>query len=110
MRKFQGNKLVVATHNEGKLDEVRALFANKSVEILSSKSLDLPEPIETENNFIGTFPRYVLEAIGLLIISISIIVLSINNLEIRKTISFNALNVFLISYKIMLLTETRQQH
>ncbi len=53
MRKFQGKKLVVATHNEGKLDEVRALFANKSVEILSSKSLDLPEPIETEDNFIG---------------------------------------------------------
>ena len=44
MRKFQGEKLVVATHNEGKLDEVRALFANKSMEILSSKSLDLPEP------------------------------------------------------------------
>ena len=42
MRKFQGKELVVATHNEGKLDEVRALFASKSVEILSSKSLDLP--------------------------------------------------------------------
>ena len=53
MRKFQGKKLVVATHNEGKLDEVRALFAKKSVEILSSKSLDLPEPIETEDTFIG---------------------------------------------------------
>ena len=53
MRKFQGKKLVVATHNEGKLDEVRALFAKKSVEILSSKSLDLPEPIDTEDNFIG---------------------------------------------------------
>ena len=53
MRKFQGDKLVVATHNEGKLDEVCALFAYKSVEILSSKSLNLPEPIETEDNFIG---------------------------------------------------------
>ena len=53
MRKFQGKKLVVATHNEGKLDEVRALFSNNTVEILSSKSLDLPEPIETEDNFIG---------------------------------------------------------
>ena len=53
MRKFQGKKLVVATHNEGKLDEVRALFASKSVEILSSKSLDLPEPIETEDTFIA---------------------------------------------------------
>ena len=42
MRKFHGEKLVVATHNEGKLEEVRALFANKSVKILSSKSLDLP--------------------------------------------------------------------
>ena len=38
MRKFHGKKLVVATHNEGKLEEVRALFANKSVKILSSKS------------------------------------------------------------------------
>ena len=53
MRNFQGKKLVVATHNEGKLEEVRALFSNKSVEILSSKSLDLPEPLETEDNFIG---------------------------------------------------------
>ena len=53
MRKFQGNKLLVATHNEVKLDEVCALFAHKSVEILSSKSLDLPEPIEIEDNFIG---------------------------------------------------------
>ena len=44
MRKFQGETLVVATHNEGKLDEVRALFANKSMEILSSKSLPLVEP------------------------------------------------------------------
>ena len=46
MRKFHGEKLVVATHNEGKFEEVRALFANKSVKILSSKSLDLPEPKE----------------------------------------------------------------
>ena len=53
MRKFHGEKLVVATHNEGKLEEVRALFANKSVKILSSKSLDLPEPKETEDTFIG---------------------------------------------------------
>ena len=53
MRNFQGKKLVVATHNDGKLEEVRALFSNKSVEILSSKSLDLPEPLETEDNFIG---------------------------------------------------------
>ena len=53
MRKFHGEKLVVATHNEGKLEEVRALFANKSVKILSSKSLDLPEPKETEDTFIA---------------------------------------------------------
>ena len=53
MRNFQGKKLVVATHNEGKLEEVRALFSNKSVEILSSKSLGLPEPLETEDSFIG---------------------------------------------------------
>ena len=53
MRKFHGEKLVVATHNEGKLEEVRALFANKSVKILSSKSLDLPEPKETEDTFIS---------------------------------------------------------
>ena len=53
MRKFQGKKLVVATHNEGKLDEVRALFSKNLVDILSSKSLDLPEPIETETTFVG---------------------------------------------------------
>ena len=53
MRKFQEKKLVVATHNEGKLDEVRALFSKRLVEILSSKSLKLPEPLETEDTFIG---------------------------------------------------------
>ena len=39
MRKFHGEKLVVATHNEGKLEEVRALFANKSVK--SKNYLDI---------------------------------------------------------------------
>lgn len=38
---------------------------------------------KAENNFIGSFPRYILEAIGLIIMSISIIVLSINNMEVK---------------------------
>ncbi len=38
---------------------------------------------KAENNFIGSFPRYILEAIGLIIMSISIIVLSLNNVEVK---------------------------
>ncbi|WBU52926.1 RdgB/HAM1 family non-canonical purine NTP pyrophosphatase [Paracoccus sp. SCSIO 75233] len=53
MRRFEGKKLLVATHNRGKLDEMRALLAPYGVEVVGAADLNLPEPEETEDNFIG---------------------------------------------------------
>jgi XTP/dITP diphosphohydrolase len=46
-----GDKLVIATHNEGKLREIRALLAPFGIECLSAAELDLPEPEETGVTF-----------------------------------------------------------
>ncbi len=48
-----GPKLVIATHNQGKLDEITHLLAPYGVEILSAASFGLPEPDETESTFVG---------------------------------------------------------
>ena len=53
MRKFTGDQLVVATHNSGKLDEIKALLAPFGVKITSNADHGLPEPEETENTFAG---------------------------------------------------------
>ena len=53
MRKFTGSKLVVATHNQGKLEEMTALLGPYGVQLTSAGALDLPEPEETETTFIG---------------------------------------------------------
>lgn len=52
-RRFEGTRLLVATHNAGKLDEMRQLFAPHGVEIVGAADLDLPEPVETETTFLG---------------------------------------------------------
>jgi len=53
MRKFTGEKLVVATHNKGKLEEISALLEPFSVAVTSAGKLGLAEPEETETTFIG---------------------------------------------------------
>lgn len=53
MRKLAERKLLVATHNAGKLDEIRAMMAPHGIEVTSAGELGLPEPDETEDNFIG---------------------------------------------------------
>ena len=53
MRKFDGDQLVVATHNQGKLDEMRALLAPFGIKITSNADHNLPEPEETEATFVG---------------------------------------------------------
>jgi len=53
MRRFDGEKLVIASHNSGKVREIRALLEPFGVEILSAKDFALIEPKETENNFAG---------------------------------------------------------
>lgn len=53
MRQFTEKKLVLATHNKGKLAELRAMFVPYGIEVVSAGELNLPEPDETENTFIG---------------------------------------------------------
>ena len=50
-RKLTPGKLVIASHNEGKVREIRSLLAPYGVEPVSAASLDLPEPEETGTTF-----------------------------------------------------------
>ncbi len=52
MPKLSG-RLVVASHNAGKVREIGALLAPLGVEAVSAGALGLPEPEETETTFIG---------------------------------------------------------
>ncbi len=47
----RGAKLVIASHNEGKVRELAELFAPFGVECVSAASLGLPEPEETGESF-----------------------------------------------------------
>jgi XTP/dITP diphosphohydrolase len=51
MRKLTG-KLVIASHNEGKVREIAELLAPHGVEAVSAAELDLPEPDEIGVSFI----------------------------------------------------------
>lgn len=53
MRKFDGDKLLIATHNAGKMEEMRHLFAPMGIEVGSAADHNLPEPEETETTFVG---------------------------------------------------------
>ena len=46
-------KLVVASHNQGKVREIRDLLGPLGVETISASELNLPEPEETETTFAG---------------------------------------------------------
>ena len=50
-RKLGGGKLVIATHNAGKLKEITALLEPHGVKCISAGSLGLPEPAETGRTF-----------------------------------------------------------
>ena len=52
-QKLSGQKIVIATHNKGKLEEFRQLFAPHGVNVVSAGEMGLPEPVETENTFAG---------------------------------------------------------
>ena len=51
VRKLAPGKLVIASHNEGKVREIRALLAPYGIDAVSAKELDLPEPDETGTTF-----------------------------------------------------------
>lgn len=53
MRKFIGDRLLVATHNAGKLEEIADLLGPFRVEVVGAAQMNLHEPVETEDNFIG---------------------------------------------------------
>ena len=50
-RHFEGGRLVVASHNAGKVREIRELLAPYSADVISASELDLPEPEETGTTF-----------------------------------------------------------
>lgn len=53
MRKLKEKKIVLATHNKGKLEEIKDLLAPFGVEVVSAGELGLAEPEETETTFVG---------------------------------------------------------
>ncbi len=52
-RKLQPGKLIAATHNKGKVAELKDLFEPLGFEVVSAAELDLDEPEETELTFEG---------------------------------------------------------
>ena len=49
----RGEKLVLASHNPGKLREIEALLRPHGVEVVSAAALGLPEPEEDAPDFAG---------------------------------------------------------
>ena len=52
-RKFEGDQILVATHNAGKLQEITEILAPFGVKVVGAAEIDLPEPEETEDTFVG---------------------------------------------------------
>ncbi|PIE07766.1 MAG: non-canonical purine NTP pyrophosphatase, RdgB/HAM1 family [Rhodobacterales bacterium] len=52
-RRFEGEKLVIATHNKGKLREIGDLLAPFGITVVSVAEFGLTEPEETEESFAG---------------------------------------------------------
>ena len=65
IRKLKPGKLVIASHNEGKVREIRALLEPYGIEPVSAKSLDLPEPEETGTTFVTNAELKALQAADL---------------------------------------------
>jgi len=53
IRKLVPGKLVIASHNPGKVREIRELLGPYGIEPISAASLDLPEPEETGTTFVA---------------------------------------------------------
>jgi len=52
-RAFTDSKLVIATHNQGKLPEIAAFLDGFGISLVSAGELGLDEPDETETSYIG---------------------------------------------------------
>lgn len=46
------SRLLVATHNAGKLDEFRQLLGPRGIDVTGAADLNLPEPVETGTTFL----------------------------------------------------------
>jgi len=53
IRKLTPGKLVIASHNQGKVKEIRALLGPYGIDPVSAAELDLPEPEETGTTFMA---------------------------------------------------------
>lgn len=53
MRRFTGDRLLVATHNRGKLEEIAWLLQPYGIACVGAAEMNLPEPEETEATFVG---------------------------------------------------------
>ncbi len=51
MRKFKGNEIVLATHNQGKIKEFSMMMKPYGIKVLSASELGLAEPEETGKTF-----------------------------------------------------------
>ena len=65
IRRLAPGKLVIASHNEGKVREIRALLAPYGMEVVSAGELDLPEPEETGTTFVANAELKALQAADL---------------------------------------------
>ncbi|MDP1025747.1 RdgB/HAM1 family non-canonical purine NTP pyrophosphatase [Sphingomonas sp. KR1UV-12] len=52
IRKLQPGRLVIASHNPGKVREIAALLDGRGLDVVSAAALDLPEPEETGTTFV----------------------------------------------------------
>lgn len=52
-RRFSGDRLVIASHNQGKIREIGELLSPFSVTCISAGALGLPEPEETGSTFVA---------------------------------------------------------
>ena len=65
IRKLTPGKLVIASHNPGKVREIRALLGPYGIEPVSAADLDLPEPEETGTTFVANAELKALQAADL---------------------------------------------
>ncbi|MGY4397743.1 XTP/dITP diphosphohydrolase [Sphingomonas sp. UYAg733] len=65
IRKLMPGKLVIASHNAGKVREIRDLLGPYGIEPVSAADLDLPEPDETGTTFVANAELKALQAADL---------------------------------------------
>jgi XTP/dITP diphosphohydrolase len=65
IRKLAPGKLVIASHNPGKVREIAALLGPYGIEPVSAGALDLPEPEETGTTFVANAELKALQAADL---------------------------------------------